>query len=133
KHLGIFYCDYFKRDNKQGGAWTSAFVSESKLLGTTPVVYNVANFPKPAPGQPALISSDEVNGMFHEFGHALHALFSTVTYPSLGGTARDWVEFPSQFSEPWALDPKVLANYAVHYKTGSPMPPALVEKIRRAA
>ena len=133
KHLGIFYCDYFKRDNKQGGAWTSAFVSESKLLGTTPVVYNVANFPKPAPGQPALISSDEVNGMFHEFGHALHALFSTVTYPSLGGTARDWVEFPSQFNEHWALDPKVLANYAVHYKTGAPMPPALVEKIRRAA
>jgi peptidyl-dipeptidase Dcp len=133
KHLGIFYCDYFKRDNKQGGAWTSAFVSESKLLGTTPVVYNVANFPKPAPGQPALISSDDVNGMFHEFGHALHALFSQVTYPSLGGTARDWVEFPSQFNEHWALDPKVLANYAVHYKTGAPMPPALVEKIRRAA
>ena len=133
KHLGIFYCDYFKRDNKQGGAWTSSFVSESKLLGTTPVVYNVANFAKPAPGQPALISSDDVNGMFHEFGHALHALFSNITYPTLGGTARDWVEFPSQFNEHWALDPKVLANYAVHYKTGAPMPPALVEKIRRAA
>ncbi|HEX3423658.1 MAG TPA: M3 family metallopeptidase [Sphingomicrobium sp.] len=132
-HLGIFYCDYFKRDNKQGGAWTSAFVSQSKLLGTTPVVYNVANFPKPAPGQPALISSDDVSGMFHEFGHALHALFQNVTYPSLGMTARDWVEFPSQFNEHWALDPKVLANYAVHYKTGAPMPAALVDKIRRAS
>src|SRR6185437_16192538 len=86
----------------------------------------------PAPGQPALISSDDVNGMFHEFGHALHALFSTVTYPTLGGTARDWVELPSQLNEHWALDPKVLANYAVHYKTGAPMPSALVEKIRRA-
>lgn len=133
KHLGLFYCDYFKRDNKRGGAWTSAFISQSKLLGTTPVVYNVANIPAPAPGQPALISFDNVTTMFHEFGHALHALFQNITYPSLGASARDFVEFPSQFNEHWALDPKVLANYAVHYQTGAPMPAALVAKIRKAA
>ena len=133
KHLGLFYCDYFKRDNKRGGAWTSAFVSQSKLLGTTPVVYNVANFPQPAPGQPDLISFDNVTTMFHEFGHALHALFQNLTYPSLGASARDFVEFPSQFNEHWALDPKVLSNYAVHYQTGAPMPPVLAEKIRKAA
>uniref|UniRef100_UPI0035CABFAB M3 family metallopeptidase n=1 Tax=uncultured Sphingomonas sp. TaxID=158754 RepID=UPI0035CABFAB len=104
KHLGLFYCDYFKRDNKQGGAWMSSFVGQSALLGTSPVVYNVANLPKPAAGQPALISFDDVTTMFHEFGHALHALFSTIDYPSLGGTARDFVEFPSQFNEHWALD-----------------------------
>ena len=133
KHLGLFYCDYFKRDNKRGGAWTSAFVSQSKLLQTTPVVYNVANFPQPAPGQPDLISFENVTTMFHEFGHALHALFQNITYPSLGASARDFVEFPSQFNEHWALDPKVLSNYAVHYQTGAPMPPQLVEKIRKAA
>jgi peptidyl-dipeptidase Dcp len=133
KHLGLFYCDYFKRDNKQGGAWNSNFVAQSRLLGTMPVIYNVANLPKPAPGQPALISFDDVTTMFHEFGHALHGFFANLTYPSLGQTARDFVEFPSQFNEHWALDPKVLANYAVHYKTGAPMPPALVVKIRQAA
>jgi peptidyl-dipeptidase Dcp len=133
KHLGLFYCDYFKRDNKNGGAWMSSFVSQSRLLGTTPVVYNVANLPKPAPGQPALISFDDVTTMFHEFGHALHGLFQNIGYPSLGASARDFVEFPSQFNEHWALDPKVLAHYAVHYKTGAPMPPALVVKIRKAA
>jgi len=133
KHLGIFYTDYFKRDSKRGGAWTSSFVSESKLLGTTPVIYNVANFPKPAPGQPALISFDNVTTMFHEFGHALHGLFQNITYPSLGASARDFVEFPSQFNEHWALDPKVLANYAVHYKTGAQMPQTLVDKIRKAS
>ncbi|HEV2596668.1 MAG TPA: M3 family metallopeptidase [Sphingomicrobium sp.] len=133
KHLGLFYCDYFKRDNKRGGAWTSAFVSQSKLLNTTPVIYNVANFPAPAGGQPALVSFDNVTTMFHEFGHALHALFQNITYPSLGASARDFVEFPSQFNEHWALDPKVLANYAVHYQTGAPMPSALVAKIRKAS
>ncbi|HEY0314064.1 MAG TPA: M3 family metallopeptidase [Allosphingosinicella sp.] len=132
KHLGLFYCDYFKRDNKNGGAWMSSFVGQSKLLGTTPVVYNVANLPKPAPGQPALISFDDVTTMFHEFGHALHGLFQNLTYPGLGASARDFVEFPSQFNEHWALDPKVLAHYAVHYKTGAPMPQALVDKIRKA-
>ncbi len=122
KHLALFYCDYFKRDNKQGGAWNSSFVSQSRLLGTTPVIYNVANLPKPAPGQPALISFEDVTTMFHEFGHALHGFFANLAYPSLGASARDFVEFPSQFNEHWALDPKVFANYAVNYKTGAPMP-----------
>ena len=133
KHLALFYCDYFKRDNKQGGAWNSSFVSQSGLLGTSPVIYNVANLPKPAPGQPALISFDDVTTMFHEFGHALHGFFGQIAYPSLGAAARDFVEFPSQFNEHWALDPKVFANYAVHYKTGAPMAPVLVGKIRQAA
>jgi peptidyl-dipeptidase Dcp len=133
KHLGLFYCDYYKRDNKQGGAWNSSFVGQSKLLGTTPVIYNVANLPKPAPGQPALISFDDVTTMFHEFGHALHGLFSQIGYPSLGASARDFVEFPSQFNEHWALDPAVFANYAVHYQTHAPMPAPLVAKIKQAA
>ncbi len=131
--LGLMYFDYFKRDNKQGGAWMSNFVGQSKLLGTKPVIYNVANFTKPAPGQPALISFDDVTTMFHEFGHALHGLFANEEYPTLSGTnvARDFVEFPSQFNEHWALYPQVLQHYAVHYKTGQPMPQALVDKIRR--
>ncbi len=133
--LGLFYCDYFARDNKSGGAWMSNFVNQSKLLGTRPVVYNVANFPKPAPGQPALLSYDDVTTMFHEFGHALHGLFADQVYPSLSGTAvaRDFVELPSQFNEHWALYPTVFAHYAVHYKTGKPMPEDLVEKIKRSA
>jgi peptidyl-dipeptidase Dcp len=132
--LGLMYFDYFKRDNKQGGAWMSEFVGQSKLLGTKPVIYNVANFTKPAPGQPALISFDDVTTMFHEFGHALHGLFADEVYPTLSGTsvARDFVEFPSQFNEHWALDPKVLAHYARDYRTGGPMPQALVDKIRKA-
>jgi peptidyl-dipeptidase Dcp len=132
--LGIFYCDYFKRDNKSGGAWMSNFVQQSKLLGTKPVVYNVANFTKPAPGQPALISFDDVTTMFHEFGHALHGLFGNGKYPTLSGanTARDWVEFPSQFNEHWALDPIVLKHYAVNYKTHQPIPQALVDKIKKS-
>ena len=133
KHLALFYCDYFKRDNKQGGAWNSSFVSQSRLLGTTPVIYNVANLPKPAPGQPALISFEDATTMFHEFGHALHGFFANLAYPSLGASARDFVEFPSQFNEHWALDPKVFANYAVNYKTGAPMPLPLVAKIKQAA
>jgi peptidyl-dipeptidase Dcp len=133
--IGLFYCDYFKRDNKNGGAWMSNFVGQSKLLGTKPVVYNVANFTKPAPGQPALLSFDDVTTMFHEFGHALHGLFASQTYPTLSGTnvARDFVEFPSQFNEHWALDPTVLAHYAKDYRTGAAMPQALVDKIKRAA
>jgi peptidyl-dipeptidase Dcp len=133
--LGLMYFDYFKRDNKTGGAWMSNFVGQSKLLGTKPVIYNVANLPKPAPGQPALISFDDVTTMFHEFGHALHGLFANQTYPTLSGTnvARDFVEFPSQFNEHWALDPTVLAHYARDYRTGAPMPQALVDKIKRAA
>lgn len=133
--LGLFYCDYFKRDNKSGGAWMSNMVGQSKLLGTNPVIYNVCNFTKPAPGQPALISFDDVTTMFHEFGHALHGFFASQQYPSLSGTsvARDFVEFPSQFNEHWALDPKILKNYAVNYQTGAPMPQALADKIKNAA
>jgi peptidyl-dipeptidase Dcp len=133
--LGLIYFDYFKRDNKSGGAWMSNFVNQSKLLGTKPVVYNVANFTKPAPGQPALLSFDDVTTMFHEFGHALHGLFASQVYPTVSGTnvARDFVEFPSQFNEHWALEPAVLRHYARDYRTGAPMPQALVDKIKRAA
>ncbi|HEY0271707.1 MAG TPA: peptidyl-dipeptidase Dcp, partial [Chitinophaga sp.] len=135
KQLALFYCDYFKRDNKDGGAWMNEFVPQSKLLGQQPVVYNVCNFPKPAAGEPALISFESVTTMFHEFGHALHGFFADQQYPSLASpnTARDFVEFPSQFNEHWAMDPKVFAHYAVHYKTGAPMPQELVEKLRKAA
>ena len=132
--LGLFYCDYFKRDNKSGGAWMDNFVGQSKLLGLKPVVFNVTNFTKPAPGQPALLSFDDVTTMFHEFGHALHGLFGSQKYPSLSGaqTARDWVEFPSQFNEHWATDPKVFAHYALHYQTKQPMPQELVDKLKKA-
>ncbi len=135
KPLALFYCDYFKRDNKSGGAWMNSFVNQSKLLGMLPVVYNVANLPKPAPGEPALISFTDVTTMFHEFGHALNGMFADTEYPSLSGTstARDFVEFPSQFNEHWALYPEVFAHYARHYKTGAPMPAELVAKIRKAA
>ncbi|MGC2231801.1 MAG: peptidyl-dipeptidase Dcp [Candidatus Acidiferrum sp.] len=134
KHLALFYCDYFKRDNKNGGAWMSQFVGQSHLLGTTPVVYNVANLPKPAAGEPALISFTDVVTMFHEFGHALHGMFSDAEYPLLSGTAtaRDFVEFPSQFNEHWALYPTIFSHYAKHYKTGAPMPEALAAKIKKA-
>ncbi len=133
--LALFYCDYFKRDNKSGGAWMDNLVGQSKLFGTKPVVFNVTNFTKPAPGQPALLSWDDVTTMFHEFGHALHGMFADQRYPSLSGTnvARDFVEFPSQINEHWALDPKVLPHYAIHVSTGKPIPQALVDKIRKAA
>jgi peptidyl-dipeptidase Dcp len=132
--LALFYCDYFKRDNKNGGAWMDSLVDQSKLLGTLPVVFNVANLPKPAPGEPALISYTDVTTMFHEFGHALHGMFSDNEYPTLSGTstAADFVEFPSQFNEHWALYPAVFDHYAKHYKTGAPMPAELVAKIRKA-
>ena len=135
KPLALWYCDYFKRDNKNGGAWMDSFVTQSRLLGTLPVVYNVANFSKPAPGQPALLSFDEVTTMFHEFGHALHAMFSDTQYPSLSGTAvaRDFVEFPSQFNEHWATYPAILSHYAKHYQSGAPMPAELAAKIKKAA
>jgi peptidyl-dipeptidase Dcp len=134
KHLALFYCDYFKRDNKNGGAWMSEFVGQSRLLGTSPVVYNVANLPKPAEGEPALISFTDVITMFHEFGHALHGMFSNARYPTLAGTstARDFVEFPSQFNEHWAIYPAVFNHYAKHYKTGAPMPEELAARIRKA-
>ncbi len=132
--LGLFYCDFFKRDNKSGGAWMSNVVEQSKLLGTKPVIYNVCNFTKPASGEPALISYDDVTTMFHEFGHALHGFFADQTYLSLSGTnvARDFVELPSQFNEHWAIDPNVFRHYAVHYKTGEPMPQMLVDKIKKS-
>jgi peptidyl-dipeptidase Dcp len=133
--LGLFYCDYYKRDNKSGGAWMDNMVGQSKLLGTKPIIYNVCNFTKPAPGQPALISFGDVTTMFHEFGHALHGFFASQQYPSLSGTSvpRDFVEFPSQFNEHWASDPEVFRNYAIHYQTGQPMPQALADKIKKAA
>lgn len=132
--LALFYTDFFKRDNKGGGAWMSNFVEQSKLNGTKPVIYNVSNFTKPAAGQPALLSYDDVITMFHEFGHALHGMFADQQYPSLSGTntARDFVEFPSQFNEHWVSDPQVFAHFAKHYQTGEAMPQVLVDKINKA-
>jgi len=134
KELAIFMIDPWKRDNKGGGAWMSELVGQSYLRGTKPVVFNVQNFTKPAAGQPLLITWDDVSTMFHEFGHALHGMFSAETYPTLSGTsvARDFVEFPSQFNEHWALDPKVLRHYAVNYQTGQTIPQELVDKIKRS-
>jgi peptidyl-dipeptidase Dcp len=134
KTLALWYCDYFKRDNKNGGAWMDQFVNQSKLFGTLPVVFNVANFGKPAPGQPALLSFRDVTTMFHEFGHALHGMFANTVYPSLSGTAvaRDFVEFPSQFNEHWATYPTVFAHFAKDYKTGAPMPEELVAKLKKS-
>ena len=134
KSLALFYGDYFSRPSKSGGAWEDTFVDQSGLMGTKPVVFNVMNFTKPAPGQPALLSFSDVTTMFHEFGHALHSMFSNVRYPTLAGTnvPRDFVEFPSQFNEHWALEPAVFANYAKHYQTGVAMPQDLVDKIKKA-
>jgi len=134
KPLAIFMIDPWKRDNKNGGAWMSNLVNQAFLRGTKPVVFNVENFTKPAAGQPALISWDDVTTMFHEFGHALHGMFAAQTYPTLSGTnvARDFVEFPSQFNENWALDPKILPHYAVHYQTRQPLPQAQIDKIKAA-
>ncbi|MGF7180854.1 peptidyl-dipeptidase Dcp [Tunturiibacter psychrotolerans] len=135
KPLALFYCDYYKRDNKNGGAWMSSFVDQSKLMGRLPVIYNVANLPKPAAGEPALISFSDAVTMFHEFGHALHGMLADTEYPSLSGTSvpRDFVEFPSQFNEHWATYPAVFAHYAKHYKTGAAMPEELATKIKKAA
>jgi peptidyl-dipeptidase Dcp len=135
KPMALAYFDYFKRDNKDGGAWMSEFVGQTKLLGTLPVIYNVANFSKPAAGQPALLSFDDVTTMFHEFGHGLHGIFANTMYPSLSGpnVPRDFVEFPSQFNEHWAAYPQVFNHYAKRYDTGAPMPAELAAKIKRAA
>jgi peptidyl-dipeptidase Dcp len=129
--IGLFLADYFARDSKRGGAWMSNYVEQTRLLALKPVIVNNLNVPKPPEGQPTLLTFDEVTTMFHEFGHALHGLLSDGNYPSLSGTAvpRDFVEFPSQYNEMWARDPKVLANYARHYQTGEPMPNALLDKV----
>lgn len=132
--IGIFYSDNFARPTKRGGAWMSNLVGQSHLLGTLPVIYNVCNFTKPAEGQPALLTWDDVTTLFHEFGHSLHGFFADQKYPSLSGTnvPRDFVELPSQFHEHWALEPSVFANYAKHYETNEPMPADLVEKIKNS-
>jgi peptidyl-dipeptidase Dcp len=133
--LGLFYYDPFARPNKQGGAWMGNFVEQSFMTGNKPVVHNTQNITKPADGEPPLATWDDVNTMFHEMGHGLHGLFASQKYVSLSGTntARDFVEFPSQFNENFATDPEVLANYAIHYETGEPIPPELIEKIKRAS
>ncbi len=133
--MALLYVDFYKRDNKNGGAWMNNFVDQSKLLGTKPVIVNVFNYSQPAKGQPTLISHDDVSTMFHEFGHTLHGLFANQEYPTLSGTAvaRDFVEMPSQFNEHWALDSVVLINYAKHYQTGKVMPQTLIDKIKNAA
>jgi peptidyl-dipeptidase Dcp len=134
KSIALYYGDYFARANKSGGAWMDSFVDQSQLLGTHPVVVNVCNFTKPAPGQPALLSFDNVTTIFHEFGHALHGILSNVRYPTFAGVnvARDFGEVPSQFNEHWALEPAVFAHYAKHYQTGAPMPQSLVDKIKKS-
>ena len=133
--LAIFIEDPYSRESKRGGAWMSSYVSQSRLMGTQPVVANHLNIPKPADGKPTLLTWDEVTTMFHEFGHALHGMFSDVTYPYFSGTSvpRDFVEFPSQVNEMWADWPSILANYAKHHETGEPMPQALLDKVLAAA
>ncbi|TKB51997.1 M3 family metallopeptidase [Ferrimonas aestuarii] len=132
--LGLFYADYFAREGKRGGAWMSNFVDQSHLNGNKPVVINVMNIEKAAPGQPQLVNYDEATTMFHEFGHGLHGAFSNVNYASLSGanTPRDFVEFPSTFQEDWAANPEVIANYAKHQETGQPIPDALLKKVLAA-
>ncbi|WP_271438493.1 M3 family metallopeptidase [Pontixanthobacter luteolus] len=133
--LGIFYFDPFQRPSKRGGAWMSNFVDQSYLNGTKPVIYNVLNIPKAAEGEVQLVSFDNVNTLFHEFGHALHGFFADQKYASISGTAtaRDFVEYPSQVNEVWATHPEILSNYAKHYETGETIPAELIEKIERAA
>ena len=129
--LGLFVCDWFARPTKRGGAWMDEFVGQSHLLDRRPVVVVCLNVPKPAAGRPALMTTDEVRTAFHEFGHALHGLFSDVVHPRLHGTAvpRDFVEFPSQVNEMWAWWPEVLANYAVHHVTGEPLAQDVVDRL----
>ncbi len=135
QQLAIFIGDYYARPNKNGGAWMNAYVSQSKLLGTHPVIANHLNIPKPPEGQPTLLTHDLVNTAFHEFGHALHGMFSNVTYPRFAGTAvpRDFVEYPSQVNEMWATWPEVLQHYAKHYQTGEPLPAELLAKVQAAS
>ncbi|MBE0011455.1 MULTISPECIES: M3 family metallopeptidase [unclassified Arthrobacter] len=132
--LGLFLGDYYTRDTKNGGAWMNSFVEQSTLTGTHAVVVNNLNIPKPPAGEPTLLTFDQVVTTFHEFGHALHGLFSSVTYPTFSGTSvpRDFVEYPSQVNEMWILWPEVVANYAKHYQTGEPLPAGTVEKLLAA-
>ena len=131
KPLALFIYDLYARSNKQGGAWMNEYVSQSDLTGNRPVVANHINIPKPPAGEPTLLTADEVITMFHEFGHALHGMFSDVHYPRFAGTSvpNDFVEYPSQVNEMWAVWPEVLKNYAKHYKTGEPIPQALLDKV----
>lgn len=133
--VGLYVYDLYTRDSKRGGAWMNSLISQSELLGHPVVVTNNLNVPKPAAGEPTLLTFDEVNTLFHEFGHALHGLFARVTYPKAAGTNvfRDFVEFPSQVNEMWMLWPEVLENYAVHFETGEPMPAEFVEKLQSSA
>lgn len=135
KSMALYYLDFYTRNNKSGGAWMNNFVEQSHLLGQKPVITNVFNYQKPADGKPSLISFDDVTTMFHEFGHTLHGLFANQDYVSLSGTnvPRDFVEFPSQINEHFALEAEVLKNYAVHYQTKKVMPQALVDKIKKAS
>jgi peptidyl-dipeptidase Dcp len=131
KPLALFLGDYYARASKRGGAWMNAYVQQSDLFATKPVVANHLNIPKPPPGEPTLLTHDEVRTAFHEFGHALHGMFSKVKYPRFSGTSvpRDFVEYPSQVNEMWATWPEVLKNYAKHYKTGEPIQQALLDKV----
>lgn len=133
--LALFIADFYARPSKDGGAWMNAYVSGSRLLGTQPIVANHLNFLKPQAGEPTLLTWDEVTTLFHEFGHALHGMFSDVMYPSFAGTSvpRDFVEFPSQVNEMWADWPEVFANYAVHHETGAAMPAEMLGKVLAAA
>jgi len=132
--MALFISDNYARDNKQGGAWMNSYVRQSKLFGTKPVIANHLNIPKPPEGQPTLLTAAETETLFHEFGHALHGLFSDARYPTLAGTSvpRDFVEYPSQANEQWANDPAVLANFAKHYQTGEAIPQALLDKLDAA-
>ena len=132
--LAIFLADLYARPSKRGGAWMNSYVDQSGLLGTRPVVANHMNIPRPPDGEPTLLTFDEVNTLFHEFGHALHGMFSAVRYPRFAGTRvpRDFVEFPSQVNEMWMTWPEVLRHYARHHRTGEPMPKELVEKVLAA-
>ncbi len=132
--LALFLADYYARPSKRGGAWMNEYVMQSDLLGDKPVVANHLNIPKPTPGEPTLLTPDEVRTLFHEFGHGLHGMFSHVRYPRFSGTSvpRDFVEYPSQFNEMWAVFPEVVRNYAKHYQTGEPMPQALLDKMLAA-
>ncbi|NCT84135.1 MAG: M3 family metallopeptidase [Comamonadaceae bacterium] len=132
KQLAIFIADLYARPSKRGGAWANAYVGQNALEGTLPVVANHLNIPKPPAGEPTLMTWDEVNTMFHEFGHALHSMFNKSRYPGLARVPRDFVEYPSQVNEVWADWPSVLASYAKHYKTGAPMPRELLDKVARA-